>query len=341
LIQDGAHYALHQHCTEEPNAMPILRIAAATVATLCLAAAAASQTYPTKPVRIVTGGAGTFHDIVTRQLAQRLAERWGQPVVVENQPAAALTVGTGMVARAAPDGYTLVMTDRSAVAVAPHLFKSVPYDPAKDFAPVTLAALSPSLLVANPSVPAASFAEFLAYAKAQPGGVHFASAGPGTNPHVAMELFRLATGVNVVPVHYKGGGASSAAILGGEVKAGFGTVPVLLPHVKSGKLKAYIVTGTQRFPGAPDVPTAAETGVPGFELEFWIGLLAPAGTPPPVIARLNRDVGEILRSPELQATLLAQGARAAPGTPEEFAAFIGAESAKMRKLVDATGMRAE
>lgn len=315
---------------------------AALIAAVVFAATGASaQTYPTKPVRIVTGGAGTFHDIVTRQLAQRLTERWGQSVVVENQPAAALTIGTGMVARAAPDGYALVMTDRSAVAVAPHLFKSVPYELVKDFAPITLVALSPSLLVANPSVPATSLAEFLAYAKSQPGGIHFASAGPGTNPHVAMELFKNATGVNVVPVHYKGGGASSLAIVSGEVRAGFGTVPVLLPHVKAGKLRAYIVTGSKRFQGTPELPTAAEAGVPGFELEFWIGLLAPARTPPEIVARLNRDVGEILRIPEMQATLLAQGAHAAPNTPQEFAGFMSTESAKMKRLIELTGMRVE
>lgn len=315
---------------------------AALIAAIMLAAPAASaQTYPAKPVRIVTGGVGTFHDIVTRQLAQRLTERWSQSVVVENQPAAALTIGTGMVARAAPDGHTLVMTDRSAVAVAPHLFRSLPYEPARDFAPITLVALSPSLLVANPSVPAASLAEFLAYAKSQPGGIQFASAGPGTNPHIAMELFKHATGVNIVPIHYKGGGASSLAIVSGEVQAGFGTVPVLLPHVKAGKLKAYIVTGSKRFHGAPELPTAAEAGVPGFELEFWIGLLAPAGTPSEIVARINRDVGEIMRTPEMQAVLLAQGAHAAPGTPREFAEFISAESTRMKRLIETTGMRAE
>lgn len=313
-------------------------IAAVSLATTVCAAA---QTYPSKPVRIVTAGAGTFHDIVTRQIAQRLTERWGQAVVVDNQPAAALTIGTGMVARASSDGYTLAMTDRSAVAVAPHLYKSLPYDVAKDFAPITLVALSPSLLVANPIVPADNLNEFLGYARSQPGGMHFASAGPGTNPHVAMELFKLATGTNISPVHYKGGGPSATAILSGEVKAGFGNVAVLLPHVKAGKLKAYLVTGTRRFPGAPQVPTAGEVGVQGLELEFWIGLVAPARTPPEIIAQVNRQVAEIMRSPEMQATLVTNGAYAAPGTPSEFATYISAESSKMKRLVELTGMRAE
>jgi tripartite-type tricarboxylate transporter receptor subunit TctC len=316
--------------------------AVSLIATILFAAASASaQNYPTKSVRIITGGASTFHDIVTRQLGQRLSERWGQPVVVDNQPAAALTIGTGTAARAAPDGYTLVMSDRSALAVAPNLYKSLPYDPAKDFSPITLAALAPTMLVAHPSVPASTLSEFLAYAKAQPRGIDFATAGPGTNNHIAMELLKHATGVNAVAIHYKGGGASSLAILSGEVKAGFGLVPQVLPHVKAGKLKAYVVSGRKRFPGAPDVPTAAEAGFPGFELEFWIGMLAPAHTPPAIVAKLNRDIGEILQTPEMHSTLLAQGAEAAPGTPDEFAAFIKSESAKMKSLIELTGMRAD
>jgi tripartite-type tricarboxylate transporter receptor subunit TctC len=316
--------------------------AVSLIVTILFAAASVSaQNYPAKPVRIITGGAGTFHDIVTRQLAQRLSERWGQAVVVENQPAAALTVGTGMVARAAPDGYTLAMSDRSALAVAPNLYKSIPYDSAKDFSPITLAAVAPTMLVAHPSVPAATLSEFLAYAKAQPRGIDFATAGPGTNNHIAMELLKHATGVNAVPIHYKGGGASSLAILSGEVKVGFALVPGVLPQVKAGKLKAYVVSGRKRFPGAPDIPTAAEAGLPGFELEFWIGMLAPAHTPPAIVAKLNRDIGEILQTPEMQTTLLAQGAEAAPGTPDEFAAFIKNESAKMKRLIELTGMRAD
>lgn len=309
---------------------------------LCVAAGPlAGQTYPVKPVRIITGGAGTFHDIVTRQLGQRLGERWGEPVVVENQGAAALTIGTGMAARATPDGYTLLMSDRSALAVAPHLYRSVPYDVAKDFAPITLAALSPTLLVAHPSVSAATIAELVAHAKRDAREVQFATAGPGTNNHIAMELLKHATGIHAVPIHYKGGGASTQALVSGEVKVGFGAVPSMLPHVKAGRVKAYVVTGRQRFPGAPDIPTAAEAGYAGFELEFWIGMLAPARTPPALVARLNRDIGEVLRTPAMHSALLAQGARAAPGTADEFAAFIKTESAKMKRLIELTGMRAD
>lgn len=311
------------------------------VAVLFPATPASAQNYPVKPVRIITGGAGTFHDIVTRQLGQRLTERWGQPVVVENQGAAALTVGTGIAARATPDGYTLVMSDRSALAVAPNLYKSVPYDPVRDFSPITLAALTPTLLVAHPSIPASTLSELLAYAKAAPREIHFATAGPGTNNHIAMELLKHATGVSAMPIHYKGGGASTQAIVSGEVKVGFGAVPSMLPHVKAGRVKAYVVTGSQRFPGAPDVPTAAESGLPGFELEFWIGMLAPARTPADLVTKLNRDIAEVLRTPAMHATLLAQGARAAPGTPSELAAYITSESAKMKRLIELTGMRAD
>jgi tripartite-type tricarboxylate transporter receptor subunit TctC len=320
---------------------PINQASLAVAGLLLMSICASAQNYPAKPVRVITGGSGTFHDIVTRQLGQRLSERWGQAVVVENQGAAALTIGTGIGARAASDGYTLVMSDRSALAVAPHLYKSVPYDAVRDFSPITLVALTPTLLVANASVPAATLPELLAYAKAQPHELQFATAGPGTNNHIAMELLKLATGLNLVPIHYKGGGASTQAIVSGECKVGFGALPSMLPYVKAGKVKAYVVTGRQRFPGTPEVPTAAESGLPGFELEFWIGLLAPARTSQAIVTRLNQEVGAILRSPAMQATLLALGAQPAPDTPDEFAAYIIAESAKMKRLIEVTGMRAD
>ena len=314
----------------------------ALAATLCWAATTAlADGYPSRPVQLITGGAGTFHDIVARQLARHLGARWGQAVVVNNQPAAGLTVGTGIAARAVPDGYTLVMSDRSALAVAPSLLKTVPYDVAKDFAPVTLAALAPSMLVAHPSVPAASMAELLAYLRKEPLEVQFASAGPGTNNHIAMELFKLATGLDLVPVHYKGGGASVAALLSGEVKIGFALLPGVLPHVKAGKLRAFVVTGRSRFSGAPDIQTAAEAGLSGLDLDFWIGVLAPARTPPDIVSKLNRDIGEVLRQPEMQSLLQAQGAVPAPGSPESFGAYIASEASRMRDLVQRTGMRSD
>ena len=310
-----------------------------------LATAAAAQTgveaYPVKPVRIITGASGIFHDIVTRQIGQRLSARWGQPVVVENQPAAALTIGTAIAAKASPDGYTLLMSDRSALAVAPHLYKKVAYDPARDFSPITRAAITHTILVAHASLPVNSMPELLAYARAQPQPVQFATAGPGTNNHVAMELFKHATGLNALAVHYKGGGQSGLALVSGEMKMGFAAWAGILPHVKAGKVKALLITSRRRFAGAPEVPTAAEEGLPSLELEFWIGMLAPAGTPQPLVARLNREVREILQSREIHAALLAQGAEAVPGTSQDFADYIAAESARMKKLVETTGMRVE
>jgi tripartite-type tricarboxylate transporter receptor subunit TctC len=305
------------------------------------AAQSPADGYPMKPVRIITGATGIFHDIVTRQIGQRLTARWGQPVVVENQPAAALTIGTGIAARATPDGYTLLMSDRSALAVAPHLYKKIPYDPVRDFSPITRAAITHTMLVVHPSFPASSMSELLAYARTQPHPVQFATAGAGTNNHVAMELLKGATGINAIPVHYKGGGQSGLALVSGEVKVGFAAMAGILPHVKAGKVKALIVTSRQRFPGAPDVPTAAEEGLRDLELEFWIGALAPAGTPSALVARLNREIADILQSTDMRALLFAQGAEAAPGTPKEFGDFISSESAKMKKLIEATGMRVE
>ena len=297
--------------------------------------------YPTRPVRIITAGAGTFHDIVTRQLGQRLSDAWGQPVVVENQPAAALTVGTGNAARATPDGYTLLMSDRSALTVATHIYKSLPFDVARDFSPITLAARAPSVVVAHPSVPAATLGEFVDYAKRQPGQIDFGAGGIGTASHVANELLRQLTGINMVNVHYKGGGPQVLAILSGEVKAGSALVANVLPHVRAGKMKAYAVTSKHRFPGAPDIPSAVEAGVPGLESEFWIGMLAPKRTPAELVGRFNREMVAILRAPEMRTALLAQGAEPAASTREEFAAYIKSETRKWGQVVKTAGIKPE
>jgi tripartite-type tricarboxylate transporter receptor subunit TctC len=318
-------------------------LAAVGLLAACVTAATAQEFpgYPRKPVRIVTAGAGTFHDIVTRQLGQRLSEAWGQPVVVENQPAAALTVGTGIAARATPDGYTLLMSDRSALTVAPHLYKSLQFDPVKDFSPITLAARAPSVIVAHPSVPAATLREFVEYAKRQPGQIDFAAGGVGTASHIANELLKQLTGINLANVHYKGGGPTTLAIVSGEVKVGSGLAANVLPHVRTGKLKAYAVTSKTRFAGAPDIPSAAEAGLPELESEFWIGMLAPARTPAELVGRLNREMMDILRSPAMQAALLTQGAESAASTPPEFAAFIKTETVKWGRVIKTAGIKPE
>ena len=325
------------------NIMPGL---AAGTSFFVLTAVVSAQTpadgYPNKPVRIITGAAGaTVHDVATRLLGQRLSERWGQPIVVENQPAAALTIGTRIAARATPDGYTLLMSDRSALSVAPSLYTNLQYDPLKDFSPITLTARLPSALVAHPSVPATTLREFLDYAKQQSGPINFASAGVGTAGHIANELFRSLTGIKLINIHYKGGGASVLALMGGEVKAGVSLMGNVLPHVRAGKLKAYVVTGKTRFAGAPEIPNAVESGLPGLDTEFWIGMLAPARTPAALVARLNREMTEIIQAPEYHAALLKQGAESSAGTPEQFAGLIKSETVKWAKVIKEAGIKPE
>jgi tripartite-type tricarboxylate transporter receptor subunit TctC len=292
-------------------------------------------------VRVITGTAGNMHDIIVRQLGQRLAERWGQSIVVENRPGAGLTIGTGLAARATPDGYSLVMSDRTAIAVAPSAFKGLSYDPLKDLAPITLVARAPLLIVAHPSLPATRLRELIDYARQRPGVLSYAAAGPATVNHIAGELFKQMAGVEMTAVNYKGTPAAMLAVVSGEVKVGFGMVPVALQHVNAGKLRAYAITSDKRFPGLPDVPTSGEAGLPGFESDYWIGMLAPARTPAPIIGKLNTDIVSILKTPEMRSSLLAQGAELAAGTPEEFTAFIKSETARLKKVVDAAGIRME
>ena len=313
-----------------------------TAGVVAVAAPAFAQNYPTKYVRIITGNPGSMTDIVTRQLAQRLGERWSQSVVVENQGGAGITVGTGLAARSTPDGYTLLLADRTSIAVAPNLHKSLPYDPVRDLAPISLVAVAPQLLVAHPSVPAANLREFIDYAKQRPGAIDYASAGPGTAIHITGELLKQVAGIDMVAIQYKGGGAAMIAIVSGEAKAGFGLMPVALPHVRAGKVKAYAITSTKRFAGTPDIPTVIEAGLPGFGSEYyWIGMFAPARTPPALVAKLNRDIVEILQAPALQTALLAQGAEPSPGSPAEFAAFIKSEIAKLKNVIEIAGIKVE
>lgn len=299
----------------------------------------AAQDYPAKPVRIVTGQPVTMMDIVSRQLAQRLVEQWGRPVVVENRGGAGNS--STLVSQSTPDGYTLLVADSSQLAVRPFTLRSLPYDPARDFAPIALIASTPSLLIAHPSVPAADLAEFITYAKRQPAGMDFANAGPWTSNHLTAELFKQLTGISVVHVSYRGGGAGTAAIIGGETKAGFSTPFISLPHVKAGRVKAYAVTSSKRFAGAPDIPTMAEAGAGAFVTTYWFGLLAPARTPTTLVERLNREVVDLLQSAGMRSMLLDQGADPGAGRPEEFAALIRSETARFKKVIEAAGIRAE
>ena len=317
----------------------IRSMAIAVAVTLNLVASAQGQEWPTKPVRIVTGGAGNFNDIVARHFAVHLSARWKQPVFVENRTGAGLTIGTAVAAQAAPDGYTLLVSDRTALAAAPTLNKSLPYEPSRDLAPITLAAKTPMILIAHPSVRAADLREFIDYVRNQPQPVHFGSAGPATVPHVANEHFKQLVGANLTSVHYKGSPASMMALLAGEVSAAFMLVPVVLPHLKAGKVKSYAITSEKRFSGAADVPSVVELGMPELESQYWLALLAPARTPEAIIQKVHRDAVEILNSPATREMLLAQGAEAAPGTPAELAGFIRSETAKWKQVIEVAQMR--
>jgi tripartite-type tricarboxylate transporter receptor subunit TctC len=312
----------------------IMSVLAACVAVATVPSAA--QDYPARPVRIVTAPPATMMDAVSRQLAQRLGEQWARPVVVENRH-----MSTPFVSQATPDGYTLLVADSGSLAIRPTVYRSLPYDPERDFAPIALLASSPGLLVAHPSVPAANLGEFIAYAKRQPGGVDFANAGPWTSNHLTGELFKRLTGVNFVQVNYKGGGAATTAIISGETKAGFSVPFVSLPHVKAGRLKAYAVTSGKRFAGAPEIPTMAEAGAGDLVATYWLGLLAPARTPPALVERINREVVNVLQSSGMKSALLEQGAEPGGGRSEEFGAFIRSETARFKKVIDAAGLRAE
>jgi tripartite-type tricarboxylate transporter receptor subunit TctC len=314
-------------------------IAIALASLLTPGGTASAQDYPTRYVRIITAGAGTFHDAVARQLAQRLSERWGQSVVIENQPAAGLTIGSGIAAKAAPDGYTLLLADRTSLAVAPHLYKNLRYDPVKDLRPITLVARAPAVLVIHPSVPADSLRAFIDYARRQPEPILFASAGLGTLGHLTGELFRHLAGVGFQTVQYKGGADAALAVLKGEAKFSAPAIGVALPQIEAGKMKPLVVASAQRFAGLPDVPTSAEAGLPGFEADQWVGMVAPAGVPDAIAEKLNRDIVEVLRVPAFGERIRAQGGEVAPGTPAEFAAFIASESARLKKLVELTGVR--
>jgi len=315
---------------------------AATLAILAPHAARAADAYPAKPVRFVVAfppGGGT--DIIARAIAQKLAERIAQQVVVDNRPGAGGNIGTDIVAKSAPDGYTMLMGSAGPLAINASLFGKMPFDPIKDLAPVTLAASTPNVLVVHPSLKAATVKELIALAKARPGEINFASSGHGTPAHLAGELFNSMAGVKMVHVPYKGAAPALADLLGGQVQLMFSTMPPALPHVKDGKLRALAVTSAKRSPAAPDLPTLDEIALPGFEANTWHGVVVPAGTPRAIIARLNREIVAILHLPDVVERFSSQGAEALGSTPEEFAAYIRSETLKWARVVRESGAKAE
>jgi tripartite-type tricarboxylate transporter receptor subunit TctC len=303
-------------------------------------AAASPYEYPSRTVHIIAASSGSLMDVVARELAHRLCERWGQPVVVDNKPGAAFTIGTAAAATAKPDGYTLVMSDRTALAAAPHLMKQLPYDPLKDLAPVALVATAPLVLSGHPSLPASTMRELVEYARRN-SGLQFSSQGVTTTGHHAGELLRVETGITTEYVHYKGAAAAQLGLLRGEVLVGFNNAPSMFAMFAERRLKAFAVTSRKRLAVAPEIPTTAEAGFPGVELEYWVGVLAPAATPPALLRKLNRELVEVIRSPGMRAALQAQGAEPAAGTREEFAARLQADYARNKRDFERIGFSAD
>ena len=305
-------------------------------------AAAQVPAYPTKPIRLVVPfPPGGPLDIVGRTIAQKLSEAWGQSVVVDNRPGAGGNIGADLVAKSPPDGYTILMGALSTHAVNPSLYAKMPYDAVKDFAPITLVAITPNVLVVNASLPVNSAREFVAYAKANSGKLAFGSGSNGSAGHLAGELFKVETATDIIHVPYKGGAPATQALLAGDTQFMFDNLANATPQVKAGKLKALAVTTAQRSKLAPELPTMAEAGLPGFDISTWFGLLAPAGTPQDVIAKWNAAVTTILNSPDVRARFVADGAEPAPDTPAEFAQFISAEMAKYARIVKASGAKVD
>jgi tripartite-type tricarboxylate transporter receptor subunit TctC len=304
---------------------------------------ASAQAYPSKPIRMVVPyPAGGGIDILSRQIAQRLSQRFNQSVVVENKPGAGTIVAAETVARAAPDGHTLLVTTDATMTINQHLYAKLPYDPVKDFAPVSQLVFLNQLLVANANLPPNNLKELLAYAKANPGKLNYASYGVGSQPHLAMEILKAQAGVDIVHVPYKGIPQAVPAAIAGEVQLTFSGAASTQAHIKAGRLKAIAIGGTRRLAIMPEVPTFAEAGFPEVPANAWFGLFAPAGTPREVIMALHGEVTRMLKEPEfLQKEIVAKGYELVAGTPEEFATFLAADSLRNAKAVKISGARAE
>jgi tripartite-type tricarboxylate transporter receptor subunit TctC len=299
---------------------------------------ACAQAYPVKPIKMIVPfpAAGTT-DIVARAVGQKLSEALGQQVIIDNRPGAGGNIGSDLVAKAAPDGYTLLMGTVGTHAINASLYSKMPFDHVKDFVPITLVAAVPNVLIVNPSVAAKSVQELIALAKAKPGQLSFASSGNGTSIHLSGELFKTMAGVDMVHVPYKGSAPALTDLMGGQVNLMFDNLPSALAHIKAGKLRALAVTSSKRSPALPDVPTISEAGLPGFEASSWFGVFAPAATPKEIIARLSAEIVKVINSAELKERLAAQGAEVVGGSPEQFAAHIKSETAKWAKVVKASG----
>jgi tripartite-type tricarboxylate transporter receptor subunit TctC len=312
------------------------------LALLVVSGAAFGQAYPTRPIRMVvpfSAGAGVT-DIMARLVGQHLSERLGQPVVIDNRPGVGAIVGTEIVSKTPPDGYTLLMTNVTLV-VDPFLFSWMPYDSVTDFLPVTMINSAPLLLVVHPGIAAHSVAALIAEAKAHPGLLAYGSGGVGSTPHLAGELFKSLAGIDVVHVPYKGGAPALADLAGKQFSFMFENMPGTMPLVRAGRLRALAITSPRRSPLAPELPTMEEAGVPGYEVIGWNGIVAPKGTPPEIVARLQSEVAAILRSPAVSRQFAELGAEPVGSTPDEFGAFLAAERVRWGKIIQENGIRSE
>jgi len=319
----------------------INRVLISVLFVLLAGSAAAQTSYPGKPIRfVVPYPPGGFTDILARLIGQRLTESWTQPVVIENRGGGGSTIGSDIVAKAPPDGYTLLMVAPD-LAINPSLYPKLPYDTVKDFAPVTLVAWGPMALVVHPSVSANSVNELIALAKSEPRPLNYGSGGNGTGGHLAMELFKTMAGVKMVHVPYKGIGPASNDLVGGQVSLMFLQMAVARPQILAGKLRALAVAGGQRTQAMPELPTVAEAGLPGFDVNPWFGVVTRAETPKDIVAKLSNEIGKIMRLPEVRERLSSLGGEPVTNTPEEFAAFMNAEIVKWAKVVKESGARVD
>ena len=303
---------------------------------------AGAQTFPARPLRlIVPNGAGGSTDLVARTIAGKLAESLGQQVIVDNRGGSGGIIGTEIVARSAPDGHTLLTGTIGNLAISPHLYRKLPYDPLRDFAPVTQLSAAAYMLLVTPSLPARTLRDFVAHAKANAGKMTYASAGSGTGSHLSTVLFLSMAGIDLVHVPYKGGAPGMTDLIANQVQMMFNGIPSSLPHISSGRIRALGVSSPTRVAVAPDLPTFAESGINGAEATSWTGILAPAGTPAPIIARLNTELRAILQLPEIRSRLTSDGAEPAGGTPAAFGAYLKSELEKWGKVVRTTGARAD
>ena len=322
--------------------MKLLKIVLHATFALGLSTGAGAE-YPDKPIKIVVPYAvGGVTDLVARTVGHKLTEAWKQPVIVDNRPGANGIIGMDLVAKAAPDGYTLGLATSGTHAINETLYKAtLPHDPQKNFQPVSLAVMVPLVMVVNPSVPAKNLKELIAYAKANPGKLSIASAGSGSSLHLAAEMLKTMAGVDMVHVPYKGGGPAYIDLLGGQVQVMINALQQALPYIKSGRLRAIAVASAQRLPQLPDVPTIAEAGVPGYELGGWYGFVVPAGTPKEIVEKLSKEIARILTLPDVQQTLIAPGLVPVGSTPEEFADHIKKETVKHAKVIKDANVKAD